>query len=183
MSIRTDKLNRSFREFIEKQIVFFVATAAPDGRVNMSPKGLDSLKVLSDNRIVWLSVTGSGNETAAHLLKSPRMTLMFCAFTGQHFILRTYGTAKAIHPRDPEWSEFAPLFPDYAGARNLFVLDIDLVTTSCGSGVPEMEVVRTRAETDLLPFYADMGTDGVDAYWRKKNTKSLDGYPTGLFDE
>ncbi len=183
MGIQTTKLNRSFREFIEAQTVFFVATAAPDGRVNVSPKGLDSLKITKDDEIVWLSVTGSGNETAAHLLQHPRMTLMFCAFEGDHLILRVYGSAKVIYPRHQEWDELYAMFPDYAGARNIFKLEIDLVTTSCGSGVPEMALVRTRAETDLVPWYAEMGADGVDEFWNKKNTMSIDGDPTGILEE
>lgn len=181
MGIKTDKLNKSFRSFIEEQPMFFVATAAPEGRANVSPKGLDSLRILSDQKIAWLSLTGSGNETAAHMLQSPRMTLMFCAFKGDHLILRTYGNARVIHPRDPEWQEHYALFPDFAGARNIFVLDIDLVTTSCGSGVPEMSVVRSRGETDLEPYYADMGPDKVQEFWRKKNLTSIDDYPTGIF--
>lgn len=181
MGIKTDKLNKTFRAFIEKQIMFFVATAASDGRVNVSPKGLDSLRILSDQKIVWLSLTGSGNETAAHLLQDPRMTLMFCAFEGDHLILRTYGDANVIHPRDPEWGDLYALFPDFAGARNIFVLDIDLVTTSCGSGVPEMSVVRSRGETDLEPYYAEMGPKKVEEFWNKKNIVSLDDQPTGIF--
>ncbi len=182
MGIKTDKLTKSFRQFIEDQIVFFVATAAPEGRVNVSPKGLDSLRVLSDQKIAWLSVTGSGNETAAHVLQYPRMTLMFCAFAGDHIILRTYGNARVIHQRDQEWEELYALFPEFAGARNIFVLDIDLVTTSCGSGVPEMSVVRSRGETDLDPWYAEMGPEKVREFWKKKNLTSLDGHPTGIFE-
>ncbi len=183
MGIRTDKLNRPFRKFIEDQPIFFVATAAPEGRVNVSPKGLDSLRILSDTQIVWLSVTGSGNETTAHVLKNGRMTLMFCAFQGNPLTLRTYGTARAVFPRNAEWGDLAALFPDYAGARNIFVLDIDLVTTSCGTSVPEMTVVRPRAETELEPWYAEMGPEGVNKFWRKKNVTSLDGYPTQIFGE
>lgn len=182
MGIKTNKLNTSFRAFIEDQIMFFVATAAPEGQVNVSPKGLDSLRIISDQKIVWLSLTGSGNETAAHLPQNPRMTLMFCAFKGDHLILRTYDNATVIHPRDPEWDELYALFPDYAGARNIFVLDIDLVTTSCGSGVPEMSVVRSRGETDLEPWYADMGPEKVEEFWKKKNLISLDDQPTGIFE-
>jgi hypothetical protein len=88
-----------------------------------------------------------------------------------------------IHPRDEEWESLISLFPDYAGARNIFKLDIDLVTTSCGSGVPEMSITRTRAETDLVPWYEEMGESGVEKFWRKKNAVSLDGEPTGLFEE
>lgn len=183
MGINTTKLNRSFRNFIEKQNLFFVATAGPDGRVNLSPKGLDSLKIIDDSRIAWLSVTGSGNETAAHVLQDPRMTLMFCAFEGDPLILRVYGAARVIYPRHEEWDPLSGLFPDYAGARNVFVLDIDLVTTSCGTGVPEMSFVRTRADTELVPWYAEMGTAGVDAFWQKKNVVSIDGQPTGIFEE
>ena len=183
MGIHTDKLNRSFREFIEKQDMFFVATAASDGRVNLSPKGLDSLKIINDSEIVWLSVTGSGNETAAHVLQNPRMTLMFCAFEGDAFTLRVYGTPKVVHPRDDEWAELYDMFPDYAGARNIFKLDIDLVTTSCGTSVPQMQLVKKRAETELVPWYAEMGQSGVDAFWKKKNASSIDGKPTGLFEE
>lgn len=183
MGIQTDKLNRSFRKFIEDQFMFFVATAAPTGRVNMSPKGLDSLRILSDTKIIWLSVTGSGNETAAHVQQDPRMTLMFSAFQGDALTLRVYGGATVIHPRDPEWGELYALFPDFAGARNIFVLDIDLVTTSCGTSVPEMSVVRPRAEVEMVPWYADMGPESVERFWRKKNVTSVDGFPTRIFED
>lgn len=183
MGVKTPHLTESYIEFIEKQKLFFVATAAPDGRVNMSPKGLDALKVIDKQQIVWLSVSGSGNETAAHVLQHPRMTLMFCAFEGQPIILRTYGTATVTHPRDPEWQDLYDLFPNYSGARNIFKLTIDLVTTSCGTGVPEMSLVRTRAETELVPWYEELGESGVDKFWRKKNAVSLDGDSTGLFDD
>ncbi len=183
MAVKTDRLTRTFTRFIEQQQVFFVSTAAPAGRVNVSPKGLDCLRVLSDQQIVWLSVTGSGNETAAHLLQSPRMTLMFCAFNGPHMILRVYGAARVFHPRDPEWSSHCRLFPDYAGARNIFSLQIELVTTSCGSGVPVMTLARSRAETDLLPYFEEMGQTGVADFWRRRNQFSIDGTPTGIFTD
>jgi hypothetical protein len=112
----TDKL----RAFIEAQHVFFVATAARDGRVNVSPKGLDSLRVLGPDRVVWVNAVGSGNETAAHLLDTPRMTLMFCSFDVKPQILRLYGTARALHDGDEGWAELLDLFPDFVGARNIF---------------------------------------------------------------
>lgn len=183
MGIETSQLTKTFTDFIEKQKLFFVATAASDGRVNVSPKGLDSLKVIDRQQICWLSVTGSGNETAAHVQQNPRMTLMFCAFEGDHLILRVYGKARVIHPRDPEWDDLYCLFPDYAGARNIFKLCIEQVTTSCGSGVPEMSIVRTRAEEDLVPWYAQMGEHGVEHFWRRKNLTSIDGLPTGLLQD
>ncbi|MEM1299779.1 MAG: pyridoxamine 5'-phosphate oxidase family protein [Pseudomonadota bacterium] len=179
MAIGT-KLNGTFRKFIEAQPMFFVATAAPDGRVNLSPKGLDALRILDDRRIVWLSLSGSGNETAAHLLEHPRMTLMFMSMAGDPLILRVYGTARAIHPRDAEWAEHIARFPKMAGARNIFDMTIDTVQTSCGSGVPYFDYKGQRGETELVPFYEEMGPDGVEAYWQRKNKLSIDGKPTGL---
>lgn len=177
------KLNGTLRAFIERQPLFFVATAAPDGRVNVSPKGMDSLRVVSETHIRWLNVSGSGNETAAHVAVSPRMTLMFCAFEGDALILRTYGTAKITHWHDPEWNDAAAGFPHMAGARQVFDLTIDLVQTSCGTGVPLMELQQQRGPEELLPFYAEMGEDGVKDYWRRKNTTSIDGAATGVLPE
>jgi hypothetical protein len=99
-----NSLRESQRGFIEVEKIFFVATAGRDGRVNVSPKGMDTLRVMDEGRIVWLNLRGSGNETAAHLLEILRMTLMFCAFEGEALILRVYGTARVIHPRDAEWA-------------------------------------------------------------------------------
>lgn len=178
-----NKLTSSDQDFIHGQNMFFVATAAPDGRVNLSPKGLDSLRILTDQRIVWLSLSGSGNETAAHLKEHDRMTLMFCAFAGPARILRAYGHAKVYHPRDRGWLDLSPLFPPLAGARQIFDLAIDLVLSSCGTGVPIYDFQHERGPTELLPFYADMGEAGVRSYWAKKNQTSLDGKPTGIFDE
>ena len=171
----TDRLRR----FIEAQHVYFVATAAHEGRVNVSPKGLDSLRIVSPTRVVWLNGTGSGNETAAHLLDAPRMTIMFCSFVREPLILRLYGTARAVHPRDTEWDGLVDLFPPMAGARNIFVLDIDLVQTSCGYGVPAFDFVGQR---DLMDAWATKkGPDGLAAYQHEHNRVSLDGSPTGLF--
>jgi Pyridoxamine 5'-phosphate oxidase len=174
------KLNSTLKTFIEAQPLFFVATAAPDGRVNLSPKGLDSLRVLTDTKIIWLSLSGSGNETAAHVIENPRMTLMFCAFEGDARILRVYGKAKTIHPADTDWNAHIAKFPAMAGSRQIFELEIDLVQTSCGTGVPTMQFVAQRGSNELLPFYEEMGPDGVKAYWKRKNAVSIDGKPTGL---
>ena len=176
------KLNRTLISFIEAQQLFFVATAATDGRVNVSPKGMDTLKVINENTIVWLNLSGSGNETAAHVLENQRMTLMFCAFEGEARILRTYGKASVLHPRDEGWDNALSDFPKLAGSRQVFKLDIDLVQTSCGTGVPIMQFERSRGETELVPFYEEMGEEGVNDYWRKKNLNTLDGKPTGIFD-
>lgn len=177
------KLNGTLRAFIEKQPMFFVATADRTGRVNVSPKGLDTLQILSDHQLVWLNLSGSGNETAAHVQATARMTLMFCAFEGDARILRVYGNAKVYHPRDPEWQDWIGRFPALAGSRQIFVLDIDLVQTSCGSGVPIMSFSKSRGEEELVPFYEEMGEDGVKAYWRRKNSETIDGTPTGIFND
>lgn len=178
MAAQLPELTDRLRTFIEAQHMFFVATAARDGRVNVSPKGLDSLRVLGPDRVVWLNGTGSGNETAAHLLDTPRMTLMFCAVEGKPLILRLYGTARAIHATDPEWDALIGLFPPLLGARNIFDLRIDLVQTSCGFGVPLYDHVGPR---DLMRSWAETkGPDGIAAYQAKHNTHSIDGFPTGL---
>jgi len=177
-----EKLTDRLIDFIEQQPLFFVATASQEGRVNVSPKGMDSLRVKDQNHITWLNLTGSGNETAAHIQDSPRMTLMFCAFDGDPLILRVYGTANVVHPRDSEWDEVASDFSTYAGSRQIFQLTIDLVQTSCGTGVPVMPFQKSRAEDELLPFYSNMGEEGVKKYWRKKNSLSLDGKPTGILE-
>ena len=168
-------------KFIAKQKMFFVATAAADGRVNLSPKGYDMLRVLDPNRVVWLNLTGSGNETAAHLLEVNRMTLMFCAVEGPPMILRLYGTAQTIHPRDAAWQELESLFGEYIGARQIFDMQVDMVQTSCGFAVPFFEYMGER-ET-LLKSAEAKGPAGIAAYQREKNLISIDGKPTGLLDE
>lgn len=170
----TDRLTT----FIERQQMYFVATAARGGRVNVSPKGLDTLRVLSPRRVVWLNGTGSGNETAAHLLDVPRMTLMFCSFGREPLVLRLYGTARAVHEPDAEWGDLYALFPPMRGARNIFVLDIDLVQTSCGYGVPLYDFADQRTLMDS--WAAKKGADGLTHYQQEKNSHSIDGFPTGL---
>ncbi|MDJ0640634.1 MAG: pyridoxamine 5'-phosphate oxidase family protein [Paracoccaceae bacterium] len=177
------KLNGTLKSFIERQPVFFVGTAAADGRVNISPKGADTLRILSDTHLRWLNLSGSGNETVGHLKALNRITMMFCAFEGDALILRVYGKAKILHPRDAGWAEAVSGFPEMAGSRQIIDVDIEAVQTSCGTGVPLMRFESQRAGEELLPFYADMGEEGVRAYWRKKNTETIDGLPTGLFED
>lgn len=178
-----DSLNEKMRTFIERQHLFFVATAGRDGRVNVSPKGLDSLKVINENRIIWLNLTGSGNETAAHVLENQRMTLMFCAFEGNALILRVFGKASVLHPRSDGWDDAIVNFPTYASSRQIFDLSIDRVQGSCGTGVPYMDFKKSRAEDEMLPFFDKMSEDGVQKYWKRKNQVSIDGKPTGLFED
>jgi len=178
MAQRFSEIKDSLRVFIEAQRIFFVGTAAPDGRVNVSPKGMDSLRVLGPDRVLWLNVTGSGNETAAHLLATPRMTLMFCAFTGRALILRIYGTARVIHHGEPEWEALYALFTPLPGARQIFDLKVDMVQTSCGQAVPFMDYVGEREE--LNEWAEQKGEQGIRDYWRDRNHQSLDGVPTGI---
>ncbi|MEL7098720.1 MAG: pyridoxamine 5'-phosphate oxidase family protein [Pseudomonadota bacterium] len=177
------KLNNSLRGFIERQHVFFVATAGPGGRVNVSPKGADSLRIKSDTALRWLNLSGSGNETAGHLRLSDRITLMFAAFDGDPLILRVYGRGTVLHPRDVGWEAALAEFPPMAGSRQVIDVTIDGVQTSCGTGVPVMPFARDRVQDELLPFYEDMGPDGVRDYWRRKNLRTIDGYDTALSDE
>ena len=178
MGAQYESIEQKQQEFIEQQQMFFVATAARTGRVNVSPKGLDSLRVLGPNRVVWVNGTGSTNETAAHLLDFPRMTLMFCAFEGQPMILRVYGTARTLHEGDEDWDSLHGLFPDFRGARNIFDLTVDSVITSCGFGVPLFEFDDQR---DLMVSWAEKrGPEGLRTYRETKNQVSIDGFPTGL---
>lgn len=167
--------------FIAEQHVYFVGSAGHDSRVNVSPKGMDSLRVLGPNRIAWLNYTGSGNETAQHLTEVNRMTIMWCSFTTRPLILRCYGPARAVHPFDADWAEQVAPWGDPLGARQVFVQDIDLVQTSCGYGVPLMDAPRER-ET-MRTWTEDRGENGIRAYWDERNRVTIDGKPTGILPE
>lgn len=171
-------LNDRLIDFINSQQLFFVGTATADSRVNISPKGMDSLRVINANRVMWLNVTGSGNETAAHVEDNPRMTIMFAAFTGKPMILRLYGKATAIHQRDQQWASLYPQFDPLPGARQIFILDIDLVQTSCGMAVPLFDYVGDRES--LNNWAAKQGDVGIREYWRQKNQQSIDGIETDI---
>jgi hypothetical protein len=180
MGKRLQKLTPRLIDFISRQKIFFVATAMEHGRINLSPKGMDSFKVLNDQKVLWLNLTGSGNETAAHVRHSGRVTLMFCAFEGPPMILRLYGTAQVYHKRDEIWDEYISMFPALDGSRQLIDMKIELVQTSCGFGVPLMDYTSER---DLLgPWAVEKGEEGLREYMKLKNAKSLDGYPTGIFE-
>ena len=176
MAEQFESLSAELIEWIDRQHVFFVGTAARDGCVNVSPKGRDSLRVLNEREILWMNLTGSGNETAAHLQDVNRMTLMWCAFEGLPRILRVYGEAQTIHPRDEAWAACTAQIPAPVGARQYFRLRLDLVQTSCGYAVPFMDYVEDR---DVLARWAEKrGEDGIRDYWAEKNQVSLDGLPT-----
>lgn len=181
MGKQFESLTDDHIEFIESQKLFFVGTAADDGLVNVSPKGMDSLRVINQSMVSWLNLTGSGNETAAHLRENNRMTILFCSFDKTPLILRVYGHASTLHPRDARWESEIQRFPSYTGARQIFELAVDLVQTSCGFAVPYYEFTGERA---TLKKWADNKTrTGVEAYWRERNTQSLDGRETGIVDE
>ena len=181
MSKLLNQLTPELTDFIRSQNIFFTGTAGPEGRVNVSPKGLDTLRVLAPDQVLWENLTGSGNETAAHLRLSNRMTLMFCAFEGDPLILRLYGTAWVFHPRDDEFDRYAEHFKPTPGARQIIVLDIDLVQTSCGFAVPYMEF---RGDREILTQWAEKkGTKGIQKYWEEKNRKSIDGFDTHIFED
>ena len=176
-----EELNNDHVKFIKEQKVFFVATAVADGRINLSPKGLDSLKILENNRIVWLNLTGSGNETSAHIQQNPRMTIMMNAFEGKPLILRIYGEARVVHHLDNEWSELIDLFPYSEGSRQIFDLSISSVQTSCGWAVPEYKFVKERNILDKSNKVA--GEKGIKKYWKRANTLSIDGIKTNIIEK
>jgi hypothetical protein len=178
MARQFTSLDSITRKFIEDQKIFFVATAGAEGKVNVSPKGMDTFRILGDNRVMWLNLTGSGNETAAHLLENGRITIMFCAFEGKPLILRLYGTGTTIIPRDLAWNEFIHLFPELPGSRQLIDISISLVQTSCGMGVPFMTYTADRQ--DLNRWAEKQGEESLIEYRDRKNRLSLDGKETGL---
>ena len=174
------ELNNKHVEFISDQKIYFVGTAAETGSVNLSPKGGDSLRVINSKEIAWLNLTGSGNESASHVLQNPRMTIMFCAFEGKPLILRAYGRAKVLHQKDKEWHEYISQFPASIAARQIFVLDISLVQASCGMSVPYFSYDSDR--DDLAKWSEKKGADGIEKYWVKKNQKSIDGFKTEIIE-
>jgi len=174
------EITPNLKTFIEKQHVFFVATAASNGRINLSPKGLgDTFKIIDNKRVIWLNLTGSGNETAAHILQNNRITIMFCSFEGKPLILRLYGSAKTYHERDDEFKEYIGLFPEIPGTRQLIDVTIESVQTSCGYAVPFMNFKEERHQ--LNSWAEKQGKTRIENYWAEKNKKSIDGLDTGIF--
>lgn len=172
------ELNTTLREFISEQHLFFTATAAPDGRINLSPKGMDTFRSLDARTVAYLDLTGSGNETAAHLGADGRMTIMFCAFAGKPLILRLYGRGEVIWLDSERGQKLRALFPALAGERQIIVLHIESVQTSCGFAVPLYEFKEERAL--LVKWAENKGDEALKDYRRAKNRNSIDGLPTGL---
>jgi len=180
MAKQYDQITPTLQSFIEAQPLFFVATAplSEQGHVNLSPKGYDTFRILSPNQVAYLDLTGSGNETSAHLAENRRITFMFCAFSGAPQILRLYGKGETILPGTERWDELLALFPGYPGIRQIIVASIHLVQTSCGYGVPLMELQQDR-ET-MARWATSKGEEGLVEYRGVANRKSLDGLPTPL---
>jgi hypothetical protein len=173
----TPELSDALRRFIEAQHIFFVATAADEGRINLSPKGMDTFRCLDERRVAYLDLTGSGNETAAHLQENDRITIMLCSFTEKPLILRIYGRGEAIRTDDERWNDLAGNFELLPGTRQIIRIDIDFVQTSCGYAVPVYELKAERPR--LLEWALEKGDEGLEQYRLEKNTTSLDGRKIG----
>ena len=173
------EITPELKQFIAAQKIFFVATAPTQGRINLSPKGMNTFRVIGPNRVIYLDITGSGNETAAHLLDNGRITLMFCSFDRTARIARLYGHGRTIHLHDGNWREYLEMFPPEPGIRQIMEIEVESTMTSCGYGVPWMETLRER-ET-LRNYWEKRDSETLVAYQHKENERSIDGLPTGLF--
>lgn len=176
-----EEITPNLQAFIQQQQLFFVATAprSDQGHVNLSPKGLDSFRVLSPNRVAYLDLTGSGNETSAHLQENGRITLMFCAFTDKPMILRLYGQGRTVLPEhSADWQDLQPHFEAIVGQRQIVVADIHRVQTSCGMGVPLFDYQGQR--DSLINWAEKKGTTGLTEYQITKGSQSIDGLLTPL---
>ncbi len=179
-----DRIEPAHRAFIEKQHVFFNASAAATGRVNVSPRAAALLRVLDESTVVYLDLTGSGNETAAHVRDNGRLTLMFCAFEGAPLILRLYGEGRILPMGSEEYTALlGPHFDNEEppGTRQMVLLKVTSVQTSCGYNVPLYDYKDER-ET-LIRWAEAKGPEGLDAYRRKNNSRSIDGFPTQMFED
>jgi len=180
MGKRYDSIQPAHTAFIEKQHIFFVSTAplSANGRINLSPKGLDCFKVFAENQVGYMDLVSSGNETSAHTLENGRITFMFCSFEGAPNILRLYGKGFTVLPNSEQWKQYSPHFKIYPSTRQLIIADIELVQTSCGFGVP---LYTYNGERDLHFEWAEKkGAAGLYEYVQQKNLTSLDGLPTNI---
>lgn len=175
------QLTSELQSFIQKQKIFFNASAPHSGRINLSPKGIDTFRCVDLTTVAYLDLTGSGNETAAHLYENGRMTIMFCSFDENPLILRLYGRGEVISRESKRFNELHSLFSDIPGERQIILLNIESVQTSCGFGVPVYEFKEER--DTLIDWAAKKGRSGIEEYQQKKNLESIDGLPTKLFEQ
>ncbi|MEH1924451.1 MAG: pyridoxamine 5'-phosphate oxidase family protein [Nostoc sp.] len=180
MSKLFDCITKELQDFIAAQHLFFVGSAplSPTGHVNLSPKGFNCFRILSPNRVGYLDLTGSGNETSAHLQENGRITFMFCAFQEPPCILRLYGQGTTILPSSPDWDSLYSLFLPIPGTRQIIVADIEKIQTSCGFGIPLYEYQGQRQT--LVNWASKKGEEGVREYQQQKNLVSIDGLATPL---
>jgi Pyridoxamine 5'-phosphate oxidase len=171
------EINETLRNFIQAQSVFFVATAPLDanGHVNLSPKGLDTFRILGPRKVAYLDIFGSGVETLAHLRENGRIVLMFCAFQGAPKILRLHGLGRAVEPDEVEFAALQAHFPVYEGTRAIMVVEVTRISDSCGFGVPLLKYEGERP--DLPAWCRKRGTEGLKIYRQEKNRQSIDGLP------
>ena len=179
MSNFFDEITPEIRTFIENQKVFFVATAPREGHINLSPKGMDTFRVLDARTAIYLDLTGSGNETAAHLLENGRITIMFCSFDKAAMIARLYGRGRAIRPGDPRWENYLAKFPPVPGVRQIMEILVERAMNSCGYAVPRMSDDGLEEREALRKYWLKEGAD-PENYQRTHNVSSIDGLPTGI---
>ena len=170
-----DRIDDKLTDFIGRQHVFFVGTApdAPDGHLNVSPKGLDTFRILGPNSVAYLDLTGSGIETVAHLRQNGRITIMFCDFEGRPLIVRLYGRGRVVEPGHQGWDDLISHFPNYPGVRSVVVVDVERIADSCGYAVPLYEYRGERSQ--LIAYAEKKGPEGMEQYKAQKNRASIDG--------
>lgn len=169
------KIDEQVAGFIRRQEIFFVATAPSEGHLNLSPKGLDTFRILDERTVAYLDFVGSGIETVAHLRENGRIVVMFCAFDGAPNIVRIHGHGAVLEPACEDFAQLLPLFPAHPGVRSIIRIDCERVSESCGFGVPVYEF-RGRREK-LLDLAKSKGPSGLADYQRQKNAASIDGLP------
>ena len=180
MAVKFDSINEAHKTFIEAQKMFVIGSAGADGYINVSPKGMDTFKIVDKNTVVWLNYTGSGNETSAHVQENGRMTVMFNSFDKAPMILKLYGKATVIHQKDARWDEMSAHFEEQVGTRQFFEMKVELVLTSCGYAVPQYEFIKER---DTLKKWSDKkGREGIEEYWEENNVLTLDGVETNVLN-
>ncbi len=175
MSVFCDHITGKQVDFIARQPVFFVATAAEGARINLSPKGMDTFRVLGATTVAWLDFGGSGNETNAHLLADGRITVMFCAFDRPALIYRLYGHARPVLPQDADWEAMAAHFTIEPGVRQIFAMTVESTQESCGWAVPEMEL---KAERQTLRKYYTNEQPAERLAKYQARDRSIDGLAT-----
>ena len=180
MAVKFESINEKHQAFIEKQKMFVIGSAGAEGLINVSPKGMDSLKILDEKTVIWLNYTGSGNETSAHVQENGRMTIMFNSYDKTPMILKLYGQAEVFHSADEAWEDLIAYFPKTDGARQIFKLHVELLLTSCGFAVPKYEFIEERKT--LEKWAEKEGEKGIQKYWSENNRETLEGTKTNVME-